>query len=231
MVKARLNALLWKRARWLMVKRQLLSNNTVLENREFLETYLQILSEGRAFLTLRDMYNLYYHVTQTAERGANTAELGVYRGGSAKLIARFKGNRPLHLFDTFRGLPSAKPEADNFHQPGDFSATSETDVMKYLHDSEGVFLHPGLFPESLAATQLHQETFSFVHLDADIYESTLAGLRFFYPRLVKGGTLISHDYSAQTCRGVRLAFQEYFAKDPGLIVPLWDSQVLVIKPS
>ncbi len=34
------------------------------------------------------------------------AEVGVYKGGSAKLICEAKGNSILHLFDTFEGLPN-----------------------------------------------------------------------------------------------------------------------------
>jgi O-methyltransferase len=229
-MKARLKWFLWKKARWLMIKRSLLSNSTILDNREFLNVYFEILSSGRAMLTLRDMYNLYYHLIRTARLGGCVAELGVYRGGGAKLIGRFKGQRPLHLFDTFSGMPSTRSDLDNLHQQGDFSDTSVADVTKFLADVAEVHLHAGVFPDSLAGTQLHEAEFSFVHLDADIYDSTIAGLRFFYPRLAPQGVLISHDYSAQSCRGVRQAFDDYFDRDPERVLPLWDSQVLVIKP-
>ena len=33
------------------------------------------------------------------------AEVGVYQGVSAKLICEAKGDKELHLFDTFEGLP------------------------------------------------------------------------------------------------------------------------------
>ncbi|HEX6559984.1 MAG TPA: TylF/MycF/NovP-related O-methyltransferase, partial [Longimicrobiales bacterium] len=33
------------------------------------------------------------------------AEVGVFRGGTARVICDAKGDRPLHLFDTFAGLP------------------------------------------------------------------------------------------------------------------------------
>jgi O-methyltransferase len=33
-----------------------------------------------------------------------------------------------------------------------------------------------------------------VHLDADLYESTLAGLTFRYTRMLPGAILICHDY-------------------------------------
>ena len=52
--------------------------------------------------------------------------------------------------------------------------------------------------------------FSFVHLDVDLYQSTKDGLAWFYPRLNRGGILISHDYS--NADGVRKAFDEFFAE-------------------
>ena len=33
------------------------------------------------------------------------AEVGVYQGVSAKLICEAKGDKELHVFDTFEGLP------------------------------------------------------------------------------------------------------------------------------
>ena len=45
--------------------------------------------------------------TVTNVRG-HIAEVGVASAGSAKLLAEFKGNKELHLFDTFEGLPETK---------------------------------------------------------------------------------------------------------------------------
>src|SRR2546430_11261444 len=50
------------------------------------------------------------------------------------------------------------------------------------------------------------------HIDVDLYTSTLACLEFFYPRLVPGGILLSHDYSLLT--GVKAAFTEFLAGKP-----------------
>ena len=51
-----------------------------------------------------------------------------------------------------------------------------------------------------------------MHLDVDLYESTRAGLEFFYPRMTPGGIIISHDYLSAD--GVNRAFQEIFASKP-----------------
>ncbi len=54
---------------------------------------------------------------------------------------------------------------------------------------------------------LPERRFSFVHLDVDLYESTLAGLEYFYPRLIPGGVILSHDYSILA--GVKKAFEDF----------------------
>jgi hypothetical protein len=143
------------------------------------------------------------------------------------LISSYKGSRGLHLFDTFGGMPEVNASID-LHQRGDFNDTSADSVAKYLAVFPNVVLHPGFFPDS--ARDLPAETrFCFIHLDVDIYESTLSGLQFFYPRLNPGGYLISHDYSSISCPGVKKAFDEFFADKPEEVIHLWDTQCVVRK--
>jgi hypothetical protein len=70
-------------------------------------------------------------------------------------------------------------------------------------------------------------SFSFVHLDVDLYQSTLSGLEWFYPRLNRGGVLISHDYTI--AKGVRKAFDEFFIDKPECLIELSGSQVAFVK--
>ena len=66
-------------------------------------------------------------------------------------------------------------------------------------------LRPGLFPATAAG--LEDERFALVSLDADLEESTLAGLRFFYPRLLPGGFLLLHDWASPRLPGVARALE------------------------
>jgi O-methyltransferase len=63
----------------------------------------------------------------------------------------------------------------------------------------------------------------------DIYRSTLDGLRFFYPRLVRKGVIISHDYGNKTAPGVKQAFDEFLAETDEPLIQLWDTQCVLIK--
>lgn len=151
------------------------------------------------------------------------AEVGVSSGGSAKVLCQTKGEKFLHLFDTFEGLP--KPEAIDEHFKEKQYAASLENVRQYLRDYDNIFFHKGLFP--LSAKSVQDKVFSLVHLDVDLYKSTLAGLQFFYPRMTRGGIIVSHDYSVLV--GVKKAFDEFFSDKQEFIIELPTSQCLIVK--
>lgn len=213
--------------RWLC-RLKMLRGHTVEQDERFWSLYKTILREGAVVQPLEDFFNLYQLVLGSAKLAGDLAEVGVYRGGSAKLIASLKGDKPLHLFDTFAGMPPVRPDLDR-HQAGDFADTSLDAVKKYLSAFSGLHFHPGFFPDSARDLAQTPVRFSLVHLDVDIYESTKAGLTFFYPRMVKGGLILSHDYRSLRCAGVKQAFDEFFADRPEPVIELWKTQCLVVR--
>jgi O-methyltransferase len=204
-----------------------ITNNTVQDDSEFLDVYWALVREGRMLLTFREAHNIRRYLTASENLGGAVAELGVYRGGGAKLICEFKSDAPLHLFDTFVGMPEVNSAVD-LHGAGDFGDSSLESVEDYLRGYPNVHFHAGFFPDTTVGPPDDIE-FRFVHLDADLYESTLAGLNYFHPRLRQGGYLISHDYGASSCPGVKRAFDEFFAGSSADVVPLWDTQAMVVK--
>jgi O-methyltransferase len=184
----------------------------------------QVKAERKSLLSHGDMCQIISAVQATRTIPGDMVEFGVAYGASARIIAEYGGGRTLHLFDTFTGLP--KPGANDsarFFQ-GSYSCGLE-DVQQYLTGLPCQY-YKGFFPGTAASLEA-TGTFSFVHLDVDLYESTLAGLKFFYPRMSRGGILISHDY--QSAAGVDKAFAEFFADKPEAVVPLSGYQCLVTK--
>jgi O-methyltransferase len=226
-MKKKLNLFLWKSFREKRIARNF-PNNTVSTDTRFWDLFMQIYEEGKAVLSMREMYNIYRLVKQTSKIEGDIAEVGVYKGGSAKIISEAKGNKKLHLFDTFGGMPETDASIDQ-HNKGDFSDTSLEEVKKYLSSYKDIFFHQGFFPASVAGSNCDTLKYSFVNLDVDIYESTKSGLEFFYERLNKGGVLLSHDYNAISCPGVKKAFDEFFINKPETVIDLWDSHCLVVK--
>jgi O-methyltransferase len=152
------------------------------------------------------------------------AEVGVYQGVTAKLIASVKGDRELHLFDTFEGLPPASEKDAGVHRVAQYACSLES-VRAYLEGYDQVFFHKGLFPES--ARDVEESQYAFVHFDVDLYEGTLACLEYFYPRMVPGGVMISHDYGM--LEGVQRAFQEFMADKPETIFEQPTTQAFLVK--
>jgi len=158
----------------------------------------------------------------------DVAEVGVYKGGTARLLAEtLRGSgKSLLLFDTFSGMPETAAGKD-VHQAGDFGDTSLEQVKRFLNGCERVEFFPGLFPET--AQGLSDRTFCLVHADVDIYPSTRDCCRFFYPRLVAGGILVFDDYGYLSCPGVKSAADEFFADKPETPIFLPTGQALVVK--
>jgi O-methyltransferase len=99
--------------------------------------------------------------------------------------------------------------------------TAAQRVLSVLAHPERAVLRQGLFPSTAAG--LEGERFALVSLDADLEESTLAGLRWFLPRMNEGGYLLLHDYNNPKLPGVRRAV-ERFETEAGRLraVPLCD---------
>ncbi len=162
--------------------------------------------ESRSLVTPDRCFGLRQMLRLVSGLEGDVAELGVYRGGTARLLARLAPHRNVHLFDTFEGLPDVRPEVDR-HAAGDFADTSLERVQAFLADCPNVRFHPGLFPGTAAAVR--DVPFSLVHVDVDIVSSVEAALAFFYPRLVPGGVMVFDDYDWKMTPGVRLALEAF----------------------
>ncbi len=149
------------------------------------------------------------------------AELGVYRGSFARCINALLPERTLYLFDTFEGFDPAEARGQGGGFVEAHRNTSAETVLRLLPHPEKAVVRQGLFPQT--ARGLEDERFCLVSLDVDLEESTLAGLRFFLPRLRPGGCLLLHDYNNPRLPGVRRAVERWEAEQGRLrAVPLCD---------
>ena len=146
-------------------------------------------------------------LNKVKEIEGKAAEVGVYKGGSARRIASILSDKDVLLFDTFEGMPET--DFEERHKKGDFLDTSLESVKSYLSNKSNCKFFPGFFPDTTES--LKDAVFSFVHLDGDYYETTKNGIEFFYPRLTKGGIMFFDDYEWCDCPGVRKAIDEFFA--------------------
>ena len=148
----------------------------------------------------------------TAVPGA-AAELGVYRGFFARCINLLLPERKLYLFDSFAGFGESAGASESFQAA--HANTTVQKVLDILPHPERVTVKPGFFPASLDGLE---ERFCLVSLDVDFYETTLEGLRYFWPRLENGGYLLLHDWGNPKLPGVSEALQQY-EKETGASIP------------
>lgn len=146
------------------------------------------------------------------EISGSVAELGVFQGDFSVQIHNAFPDRILHLFDTFEGFPSRDVSVEQAHsysraRPGDFSGTSEAAVLSRMKDPERIRIHKGYFPETFS--EVTEETFAFVSLDADLYAPTKAALPLFYDALSPGGVLLIHDVTSTQFTGCHIAVKEF----------------------
>jgi hypothetical protein len=197
-----------------------------LSDPDFMETYGQV--SGRSLLHIGKCYMLHSLVRHVSNVYGAIAECGVYKGGSAYVIAKARtSQKRLFLLDTFTGLPPGDPSKDNrYVAGGEFSETSEEEVSKLLSPFPNIEIRKGLIPETLQ--DLKSLLFSFVHIDLDIYTPILESLKFFYPRMAAAGVIVLDDYGSEECRGAYLAVEEFCASIGKRPLVLQTGQAMII---
>ncbi len=180
-----------------------------LGDEEFERVYAH--AEGRTLVSRDRCYVLWRTLRQSLALDGELIECGVFRGGTALLeaaVALEAGGRPLHLVDSFEGMPVTTEDVNRF-TAGDFGATSLEEIRTALEPYPFARIHKGFIPEIFG--ELGVERLAWAHIDVNIYTAVRDCLDFVYPRLVPGGTVVIDDYGFPSCVGARRAVNEHFA--------------------
>lgn len=149
----------------------------------------------------------------------NVAELGVFQGEFSKKINGLFPDKKLYLFDTFEGFSEEeiKRVGETLERYAD---TSVDKVMEKMPFPEMCVVKKGFFPDTYDLDE--KEEFCLVSIDVDLYKHIRNGLEVFYPKLVKGGYIMLHDYNNMVFEGTTKAVQEYCDKEQISYVPIPD---------
>jgi hypothetical protein len=152
------------------------------------------------------------------------AELGVYKGHTASLLAIMarRLGRTAYLLDTFTGFDEADLKGMDAGISMSFADTS-IEAVRQLVGEQNVTFVPGYFPATTAQLPPYA-TYCLVHIDCDLYAPMRSALEYFYPRLVPGGFLILHDYSSLSWSGAERAIDEFFSGRTESVTPMPDRQ-------
>lgn len=159
-------------------------------------------------------------------------ECGVLDGGTAALMAlgTTKSGRPVHLFDSWSGLPeNSEKDGDAAMWAGDCvgSAKRVREIFNKLNiDRSRVTFHKGWFSDTFPNANI--DKIALLHIDADFYDSVRLTLETWVPRVSNGGYIQIDDYAGFV--GCRRAVDEYLAEHPHLKLDTIKGEVYCIRP-
>jgi hypothetical protein len=180
-------------------------------------------------------YNLAADIRDFNIEGA-VVECGVYRGWSAHYINKYFFDRRMFMFDTFNGFskddirqessPNAniwlnRDGADEVFKKG----CRELSTRRCYYRTELVVCE-GYVPDTFIG--LENESFAFVNLDMDLFKPQYEALKFFAPRLCKGGVICLHDYYKKNIPGTKQAVDEFAKEYDFLRCPIGDGSSIAL---
>lgn len=147
----------------------------------------------------------------------NVAEVGVYKGYFSRNINHYFPEKKLYLFDTFEGFKNEQLSAyiddrmkallDEQKDKNNYCINSDIEgMLSTFPNKNNCIVKKGFFPETAKGVE---DEFCLVSLDVDLYQGTKAGLEWFWPRMVKRGAIMVHDYNYFDCPGVKQAVDEF----------------------
>ena len=155
------------------------------------------------------------------------AEVGVHKGFTSKFIEKLVPGKKIYLLDSFSGFPERYLEADQ-KTDSRFKDTSYLEVQKQFLNNPNVVIVKGIVPTSFEL--IGDNKYSFVLLDLDLFQPTLDSLKYFYPRMARGGFIVIHDYnSPESNWGCNRAVNEFFSDKPEFLIEIpdeWGSVVV-----
>jgi O-methyltransferase len=168
-------------------------------------------------------YVLYTLLKQALNIDGDVIECGVYKGGTASMIARVIAesavSKKLYLFDTFSGMPDVPPS--------DFADTTAEDVERFVNEPGITVIKKGIIPETFVG--LESLRFAFAHIDVVIYKSVIDSLGFIWPRLLRGGFIVLDDYGFACCAGSRRAVDQFFSNSKTYPLCLPTGQAVIFR--
>ncbi|MDR1266883.1 MAG: class I SAM-dependent methyltransferase [Holosporales bacterium] len=181
---------------------------------------------------------------EIGDRPGNVAELGVYKGESARTINYCFPDRKLFLYDIFDFLArdpdtlGNEPPTENYaevYQNNSSPSLDSTEIIKKgLPHPENCVFRRGYFPETAAPDV--DEKFIFVSIDAGSYDTIYKGLEFFYSRLLEGGYLFLGIYNFacendvdRRCKQALIDAEKAFGPFKKVPLPDWRGTLVIVK--
>lgn len=168
----------------------------------------------------QDRYSLYKYIGNKfiLERSIDFLEFGVYKGESFKYWVQMNNNPNSRFvgFDSFQGLPEKWDKVAKSLPEGFFNVDGH---IPYVEDIRANFIK-GWFQSTLEEfleTYNANDNLKIIHMDADLYSSTLFVLTKLDRYLVKGDIIIFDEFSSGDEYKAFLDYSSSYMRDVELI--------------
>ncbi|MCB1071750.1 MAG: class I SAM-dependent methyltransferase [Chlamydiia bacterium] len=121
-------------------------------------------------------------------------EMGVCTGKTVNYIAALNPTKKIYGFDSFEGLPEDWVKKDRVIPKGTFAFKNPNEMPYVLHN---VYLYKGWFKESIPAFKrdlFNGSQLAFLHIDCDLYSSTVDALRALEENIVPGTIIVFDEF-------------------------------------
>jgi hypothetical protein len=139
------------------------------------------------------------------------AEFGIYNGlGSKIILENSLTTNPVWLIDSFEGLSEPMLSDGDHWKKGDMSRSLDQVKHSLRNFENRTTFYKGFIPEIFK--KLPKEKIAFAHIDLDLFEPTLATLKFISSNSNHDVIVLSDDYGFSTCPGATRAIDTFLSE-------------------
>lgn len=204
-------------------------------DKNFLDIFQKI--KNNTLVDIFRCFELWQLIEQTQKINSNAGilEIGVWRGGTAAVMAQklseLKSCANLYLADTFEGVVKTS-DKDKYYSGGEHKDTSQQIVESLLEQTikyKNYKILKGIFPEDTQHLIPENEIFSLCHIDVDVYQSAKDIINWIWNKLIIGGVIVFDDYGFHTCTGITKLVNEQREMKDRIIIHNLNGHAIMIK--
>ena len=164
----------------------------------------------------------------------NFVECGVGDGITSfftmREVTNFKSRNKefsMHLYDAWAPMKkdfllSSELGSQGKYVDLDFERTKNN----LIQFKKRIVFHRGYIPEIFKEPPASPDSIRYLHIDLNSSKPTIDALRFFLPRLAKGGIILFDDYGWAQYFDTKKAIDEFFFNKPGLLLKFPTGQAI-----
>ena len=158
-------------------------------------------------------------------------ECGTYKGGYVRAIIEYldfeKLDKSFYLLDTFKGLVQELMTEEEKKLRRKVYEDCYEEVVERFKPYKNVKLIKGIIPDTLPLVQV--DKIAFMSIDMNNAKPEIESMKYFWPKIVKGGMVVLDDYGFRGYEPQYRAHNEWAKSNGVKILTLPTGQGLIVK--